>query len=200
MAAPSRLRRFFRIGPSAVAQRLVPEDIVDLFRRKLFPMTTRETRRVLTGLLASRVPFVLAGGWGVDALVTELKRRHSDIDIIATPDELPALVPALAGLGYARSPEICAGGWWAPEKVIFCSAIGYRIEVLVLTTERLDSLARRAEHLLGREVPRTPVRGQVAGLAVSCLSAELQLAAHDGFEMTHDQRQDFRLIENLARR
>lgn len=199
MVLAPMLRKVLRAAPFAAAQRLVPEHTMNHVRRKLFPMTAREATRVLAGLVAAGAPFVLAGGWGVDALVSELKRKHSDLDIITTPSDLPMLAPALADLGYARTPEVCEGGWWAPETTTFRSVSGGRIEVLVLTTEHLELLAQRAEQMLGHSVDRAPVRGRVGDTEVACLSAELQLAAHDGFAMNRAQRGDFYVIEALVR-
>ena len=199
MRAAATLRKVLRATPFAVAQRFVPQDTLDLLHRRLFPMSQREATRVLAGLVAAGAPFVLAGGWGVDALVSELKRKHSDLDIITAPSDLPMLAPALADLGYARTPEVCEGGWWAPETTTFRSVSGGRIEVLVLTTEHLELLAQRAEQMMGHSVDRAPVRGRVGDTEVPCLSAELQLAAHDGFAMNRAQRGDCYVIEALVR-
>ncbi len=193
-----RLRKVLRTTPFAVAQRLVSEDTADLIRRKLFPMSQREARRVLAALGAARAPMVLAGGWGVDALVAG-RRRHSDLDVIAEPDDLPLLAAALGELGYEAAAERCEGGWWAPEKVVFRSPGGGRIEVLLLTDAQWERLVRRADAMLGRTVDPAPVLGDIGGLAVPCLSAPLQLAAYDGYEMNHDQRATRRVLEHLAR-
>lgn len=199
MVLAPMLRKVLRAAPFAAAQRLVPEHTMNHVRRTLFPMTAREATRVLAGLVAAGAPFVLAGGWGVDALASELKRKHSDLDIITAPSDLPMLAPALADLGYAWTPEVCEGGWWAPETTTFRSVSGGRIEVLVLTTKHLELLAQRAEQMLGHSVDSAPVRGRVGDTDVPCLSAELQLAAHDGFAMNRAQRGDFHVIEALVR-
>ncbi len=200
MTVAFTLRRFLRSAPFAAAQRLVPEDALDLLRRKLFPMKQAEACRVLAGLLTAEVPFVLAGGWAVDALVTELRRRHSDLDVIASPEVVPLMISVLAGLGYLLAIADCEGGWWAPHKMVLRSGGGGRIEVLVLAAQQWDPLVRRAAALLGVDVDRAPVPGHIGGLEVPCLPAALQLATHDGFAMNRDQRSDSRLLVELARR
>ncbi len=199
MSVALRLRKVLRTTPFAVAQRLVSEDTAALIRRKLFPMSQPEARRILAALGAAQAPVLLAGGWGVDALVSGRRRRHSDLDVIAPPDGLPWLAATLAELGYERTVEVSEGGWWAPVKMVFRSPAGGMIEVLLLTDAELDPLVRRAEAMLGREVDRTPVQGDIGGLTVPCLPASLQLAAYDGYDMNHDQRADRRLLERLAR-
>lgn len=200
MAVATTLRKMLHAGPLVAVQRVIPEDAVNLMRCKLFPMHEREVTRVLEGLLDEGVQFVLAGGWGVDALIPELRRRHSDLDIIVVPVDLPAFARTIAAAGYEQTPEVLTGGWWAPDMTVYRNASRGRIEVLLLTPQQLQRLAARAEALLGRAVDRAPARGWVAGVEVPCLSAELQLAAHEGFEMNRDQREDLRAIEALARR
>lgn len=199
MTVAARLRRVVRSAPFAVAQRLVSEDTADLIRCKLFPMNRHEARRVLAALVAAAVPVVLAGGWGVDALVGEQRRRHADLDVIAPPDSLPLVVSTLAELGYQQSVEGSEGGWWAPDKIVFRHAAGGSIDLLLLTVAQWEPLVRRAEMILGGPVDRAPVLGDVGGLAVPCLSAPLQLAACDGYAMNRDQRSDRRLLDRLAR-
>ena len=200
MSDISRFRALLRVGPFSAAQRFLPEAALSLIHRKLFPMPKHEATRVLRGLMLGGVPFVLAGGWGVDALVPGRDRRHADLDVIVAPDALPLLISALGELGYTRTENFAEGGWWAPVFTVFRSADSGRIEALLLTAEQLDRLARRAAELLAHSVDGAPVMGVVGGVEVACLSPALQLAAHDGFAMNYVQRKDFRRIDVLARR
>jgi lincosamide nucleotidyltransferase A/C/D/E len=194
-----RLRRLLRAPPVVAVRSVLPESVVEFIRRKLFSMPKDEAARVVSGLFDDRVPFVLAGGWGVDALTGEFKRQHSDLDVIVAPGALGALVSTLVVLGYVLTEESVEGGWWAPDTSVFRNGRGRRIEALLLTAEQLAPLARRAEAMLGHRVDVTPVTGSVGGVEVSCLSPALQLAAHDGFELNHHQQRDFRLLDALAR-
>jgi lincosamide nucleotidyltransferase A/C/D/E len=142
----------------------------------------------------ARLPFVLAGGWGVDALMGEFKRQHSDLDVIVAPGALGALISTLVVLGYVLTEESVEGGWWAPDTSVFRNGRGRRIEALLLTAEQLAPLVRRAEAMLGHSVDVTPVTGSVGVVEGSCLSPALQLAAHDGFELNHHQQRDLRLL------
>lgn len=195
----SRLRRLLRAPPLVAVRSLLPEFVVEFIRRKLFSMPTDEAARVVSGLFDDRVPFVLAGGWGVDALMGEFKRQHSDLDVIVAPGAMGALVSTLVALGYVLTEESVEGGWWAPDTSVFRNGRGRRIEALVLTAEQLAALVRRAETMLGHSVDVTSVTGRVGGVEVPCLSPALQLAAHDGFELNHHQRRDFRLLDALER-
>lgn len=200
MSGSIRLRSFFRTGPFVAAQRFLPNAALTVVQRTLFPMPKQEAARVLQGLMRRGVPFVLAGGWAVDALVPGLERRHADLDVIVAPSAVSTLVAVLAEIGYTRTEDFAEGGWWAPVFTVFRDAGGRRIEALPLTQEQLDLLARRAEELLGHGVDGAPVIGLLEGVEVACLPAALQLAAHDGFAMNYVQRKDFRHLDVLARR
>ncbi len=217
MTLRSALRRILVSTPFTTAERLIPDNAVESVRRALFPMTQDEVRRVLAGLIAAQVPFVLAGGWGVDALATgqggrkggrkggrewgrRRGRRHLDVDVIAAPEVLATMLAALADLGYRQPAEDWDGGWWAPHKLVLVSDGGGRIDVLILAADQWEPLLRRAVELLGHDVDRAPVPGHVGGLTVPCLPAALQLATHDGFEMNRHQRADRRVLAELTRR
>ena len=82
-----RLRRLLRAPPVVAVRSVLPESVVEFIRRKLFSMPKDEAARVVSGLFDDRVPFVLAGGWGVDALTGEFKRVSTRI---STSSWLPA--------------------------------------------------------------------------------------------------------------
>ena len=60
---------------------------------------------VLASLTAADVPWWVAGGWAVDALVGEQTRPHDDVDVMVPADALPRVEASLAKLGFARADE-----------------------------------------------------------------------------------------------
>jgi lincosamide nucleotidyltransferase A/C/D/E len=44
-------------------------------------MTAEDARALLSALQVAEVGFCLGGGWGVDALLGEQNRLHSDVDL-----------------------------------------------------------------------------------------------------------------------
>jgi lincosamide nucleotidyltransferase A/C/D/E len=57
---------------------------------------------VLDLLAAAGVEAWVDGGWGIDALVGEATRVHSDIDLVVPLPSVEAVLAALAAAGYAR--------------------------------------------------------------------------------------------------
>jgi lincosamide nucleotidyltransferase A/C/D/E len=53
---------------------------------------------VLESLTVAHVPWWVAGGWGVDALVGEQTRMHDDVDVMVPGDALPTAEACLAAL------------------------------------------------------------------------------------------------------
>lgn len=167
--------------------------------RRVFVMPAGEVARVAQGLASSGIPFMLAGGWAVDALAGTSRRRHFDLDLLIDPDDQAALGVSLAPFGYHLEVERSPGGWWAPEMAVFRSSDGRALEILLVDARHLEHLARRATDLLGREVRQVMSRGTVGGHDVPCLSAELQLAAHTGYRLDRCQRRDARFLARMAR-
>jgi lincosamide nucleotidyltransferase A/C/D/E len=62
----------------------------------------RDVLAVLDLLARAGVEAWVDGGWGVDALVGERTRPHSDLDLVVPLPALDAVLAALAAAGYAR--------------------------------------------------------------------------------------------------
>ena len=182
---------------AVIVERVVSENAVTAVRRRLYPMKITTVTRVLTALTESDVPFVVAGGWGVDALAGAATRRHSDLDLIVAPAALTALTQSLSSAGFTCHGAPVRGGWWAPELTTFSDAGRNRIEVLALTDDNWTTLTAKATELLGRAPTHTRVRARLGDTEADCLSAPLQLAAHSGFAMNSKQRNDHRRLTTL---
>ncbi len=62
-------------------------------------------QELATVLQAARIPYRLFGGWGVDFLVGEITRPHSDVDLILWRRDAPAIRRILGERGYAGRPS-----------------------------------------------------------------------------------------------
>src|SRR5437773_12134200 len=60
---------------------------------------------ILESLTVAGVPWWVAGGWAIDALVGEQTRDHHDVDVMVPADSLATVESSLAELGYARADE-----------------------------------------------------------------------------------------------
>src|SRR5437764_5854656 len=119
------------------------------------------------------------GGWGVDALVGRQTRQHDDLDLVVLLGEVEAIERELAALGYERT------GGAPPESFESVDRAGRQVDVHpVELDERGDGIYRLRE---GGTWPYPARgfegRGTIAGRAVRCLTAEVQVICHRGYEL-----------------
>ncbi|HWJ41908.1 MAG TPA: hypothetical protein VNR67_00575 [Solirubrobacterales bacterium] len=107
---------------------------------------------------------VLIGGWGVDALVGEQLRGHSDLDLIVDEHELGRAVAVLGELGFRP---------WNRD-----SDPGPIGSLPVAFAQTLRDRALRVVELHGVDLRQVDAAaGTIAGKPVACLSADHQLEA-----------------------
>jgi lincosamide nucleotidyltransferase A/C/D/E len=159
-------------------------------------MDAAEVVRLLNLFEAAGLAVWLDGGWGVDALLERETRPHDDLDLVAELANVPQLIDVLAGAGY----EVVAGG--APKSFVAVDAGGRQVDVhpVVFDGARGGGVYEMDDG--GQWVyPAAGFagRGRVAGRSVRCLSAEVQVLVHDGYELNEkDYRELFLLHERFA--
>jgi lincosamide nucleotidyltransferase A/C/D/E len=137
----------------------------------------------------------LDGGWGVDALLGRETRDHDDLDILVELRHADRVVELLRSLGY----ELVAGG--APMSFVLVDATGRQVDVHPVTFDAEGGGVYRME--AGREwvypAQGFSGRGRIAGRAVRCLSAEVQVLVHAGYELGEkDYRELYLLRERFG--
>jgi lincosamide nucleotidyltransferase A/C/D/E len=155
---------------------------------------------VLGILDAAGVPFCLAGGWGVDALLGRQSRAHHDLDVVVDDYDLevPRAIAALQANGFevVATHERRA---WMPRLAVLTDDAGHQVEFVSLDWNRLalefappgaDGTARKTFE------QRVFAEGTVGGRRVPCLSAEVQLLYHIGFELAPDMQRDLSLLHD----
>lgn len=154
-------------------------------------MTADEVVRLLELLAAADVVVWLDGGWGVDALLEEELREHDDLDLVVELSDVQPLTAALEAAGY----EQVAGD--APKSFVLVDRAGRQVDVhpVVFDDARGGGVQRMED---GREwvYPAAGFsgRGWVAGRPVRCLSPEVQVLVHAGYELTEKDFRELRLL------
>lgn len=149
-------------------------------------MRAGDVLEVLDALEHAEVPAWLAGGWGIDALLGEVTRRHGDLDIVVDLRSERQARAALYRIGYRTVDERAEAGRWMPLLSVLRDRAGRTVEVLPVRTsnDQTDS----ADSLFAR--PGAFSEGWLAGRTVRCLSARTQLTVHQGYEPTSSDRRD----------
>ncbi|MGD0381749.1 MAG: hypothetical protein ABSC30_17405 [Acidimicrobiales bacterium] len=169
-------------------------------------MKAEDVLRVVDALEAQGVPFWIAGGWGVDLLAGSPTRRHDDLDVVLSDFEgdRARACDALDRLGY-RLVEVLEGLWMTPRNLLD-DGVGHQIEVLGIDRARLDAAlglgltgAGPAPAPLEERAPQLFTVGSLRGRPVPCLSAQLQLLFHSGFDPRGVDTGDMELLRAKAR-
>ena len=168
-------------------------------------MTGPDVLAVVDALEAAGVRFWIAGGWGIDLLAGEQARRHDDLDVLLADyaaDE-PRTRAALEPLGY-QHVEVLDGLWMHPRSLLDDKA-GHQIEVLGIDAARLaaalgwsDTDRAAAGTPVHERAPHLFTTGTYAGRRVPCLSVELQLLFHTGFDLRGVDGPDIERLRSLA--
>ncbi|HVA02345.1 MAG TPA: hypothetical protein VMU64_01250 [Acidimicrobiales bacterium] len=163
-------------------------------------MKATDVLGVLGALEAQEVPHYVAGGWGVDALLGRQSRSHDDLDVAIDDyeNEAKRAIDALEPLGF-RLVSATEQRAWMPRLSILDDGAGHRVELVSLDWRILarefgqsgsDGSAHEAfEHLVYTE-------GTLGGQRVPCLSAEVQLLYHIGFELSPTLQHDVSLLRD----
>jgi lincosamide nucleotidyltransferase A/C/D/E len=134
----------------------------------------------------------LDGGWGVDALLERETREHDDLDVVAELRHSGRIIELLGALGY----ELVDGA--PPVSFVLVDTIGRQVDVHPLTfAADGDGIYRMrdggtwvypAECFAGT--------GSVAGRAVRCLTPEVQVLVHAGYELTEKDYRELYLLRD----
>jgi len=79
-------------------------------------------------LVQNNIKIWLDGGWGVDALLGQQTRLHSDLDIIIESRHLELLSKILKSRGYKEIPRDDSSSW----NFILADAFGHEVDIHVV--------------------------------------------------------------------
>lgn len=142
-------------------------------------MPAEEVVAIVDVLESAGISVWLDGGWGVDALLDDQTRPHDDLDLVVGIDDVPSLLELLGRRGY----EQLGGG--SPMSFELVDVAGRQVDVHPVTWQpNGDGLYLMRDHTTWPYPARGfEGRGTVAGRAVRCLTAEVQVITHAGYEL-----------------
>lgn len=164
------------------------EDVISIYRR----------------LLDNGIQVWLTGGWGIDALLGEQTRPHKDLDVIMLLDDVRRTRQLLDHDGY------CLKELWSENRWVLDAQGGETATAFVLQ----DSEGREFDaHAMWLDDQRNGIpawesegfvfrkqdlagEGIIAGASVRCLSPEMQIKCHMGYELPEKQLRDLDLLND----
>ena len=151
-------------------------------------------RTLVSRLSAASVAVWIDGGWGVDALLGRQHRSHEDLDLVVEISAIPRVLNVLAQLDYGVVED------HLPTRVVWRDTLGRQVDLHPVTFDADGTgwQARASPDGTDCEYPAEGFTiGVIDGEQVPCLSPELQLAHHLGYE---PRPHDFEDMRRLARR
>jgi lincosamide nucleotidyltransferase A/C/D/E len=158
-------------------------------------MTAKDVMDVLDCLDGTGVHVYVDGGWGVDALIGEQTRRHSDLDLALDRNELDEARRALEEHGFQHDATTEPG---LPARLVLRDDQGRQVDFHpLLFDQEGDGWQQLSKST--RAWGRYPAddldgNGVIAGRHVRCLSPQLQFRFRMGYEWSERDEHDVRLL------
>ncbi len=146
--------------------------------------------RILDALTSANIPAWVDGGWGVDALLGEQTRNHDDLDLVVELHAVGAIQIALAPLGFALSEDE------RPTRFVLRDGADRRIDFHTVVFDAESGGVHRLQSGRSYRYPPDGFKGSgtIGGRTVSCLTAEVQIECHTGYEPDEKDRHDVSLL------
>lgn len=118
----------------------------------------------------------LAGGWGIDALLGRQTRDHRDLDLLHRQEQEPAVLEALATLGYRETLDL------RPVRFVLADDDGgTELDLHPLVFAEDGSAVQAAPDGTFPYPADCFVTGHVGGAEVPCVSVAQQVFFHQGY-------------------
>jgi lincosamide nucleotidyltransferase A/C/D/E len=143
-------------------------------------MDSRNLLAIIALLEADGIDVWLDGGWGVDALLEHQTRQHDDLDIVVELEHASRVIEVLDSLGYF----LVAGT--PPKSFVMVDSPGRQVDVHPVTFNAEGGGVYQMDDGTEWVYPGEGFtgRGSVDERPVRCLSAEVQVLVHGGYELT----------------
>jgi len=144
---------------------------------------------LLQVLKESAIDSWVDGGWGVDALLGRQTRDHEDLDLVVALDQVPKIRTVLGSHGFVAAED------QLPVRFVLSHhQLGHIDFHTVTFDEDGGGLQPQPSGMVFRYPPEGFVSGCIAGQTVPCLSAEVQMLCHLGYEPKEKDVHDLLLL------
>lgn len=157
-------------------------------------MPANKVIEVLEALEGKNLSVWIDGGWGVDALVGRQTRDHADLDLAVLLNETPDVIALLHDLGYETFEDEM------PTRLDMRSKEDSRVDLHPLKFDEEGNGQQQLQDGSFGTYTAAGLKGTgiIGGRRVACLSRDLQLCFHDGYELDDDDKHDVELLKRLS--
>jgi lincosamide nucleotidyltransferase A/C/D/E len=152
-------------------------------------MEAEDALKVLRSLEGAGVCVWLDGGWGVDALLREQTRVHSDLDLVVALADADLILELFVAQGFAVVFDA------RPTRVVLCDRNGHRLDLHTVSFDAAGAGIQIQEDGSAFRYPAEGFCGEgaIQGQAVPCLTPAVQVLCHRGYVLdandVHDLQQ-----------
>lgn len=154
------------------------------------PMDAQSLVEVVERLEQDGIDVWLDGGWGVDALLERETREHDDLDLVAELRHSDRIIAVLEDLGY----ELVDGA--PPVSFVLVDRRGRQVDVHPVTFDAegggVYELRQGGQWVYPAQ--GFTGKGTVAARPVRCLTPEVQVLVHAGYELTDKDYRELHLL------
>jgi lincosamide nucleotidyltransferase A/C/D/E len=149
-------------------------------------MTAQDVIEFVQLLNQNQIEVYIDGGWGVDALLGEQTRTHTDLDIAVQHKDVAQIRALLEARGYQDVPR---------DDTRDCNFVlgdehGHQIDIHSYTFDSAGNL------VFGVPYPYNSLNGtgSVNGYPVKCISPEWVVKFHTGYKLDENDYHDVKLL------
>jgi lincosamide nucleotidyltransferase A/C/D/E len=166
-------------------------------------MTAEDVIQLYQSLTGQGFRLWICGGWGIDALLGAQTRPHKDLDVLMLLEDMPRLRTWLALAGYELKElwsenrlAADAQGTETDTAFVVRDAAGYELDVHALRLDAGGNGLPAWEAEAGFIFTSADLAGVgvIAGAAIPCLTAEMQVVCHQGYVLPAYQVEDLRRL------
>ncbi len=149
---------------------------------------------IVSALEAAGLWYRVDGGWGIDVLAGEQTREHDDFDVVVLRADLDRCGEVLAALGgFEHDAEAWPG---LPARLVLRDPAGRQVDLHPIVRDGTGNGWQQIGDDAWGFYPAAELdaSGEVAGREVRCVSAQLQLRHHLGYEWRDLDRHDLGVL------
>jgi 2'-5' RNA ligase len=186
------VRFVYRLIAATPLRRLLRTRLAQLLKKSLVGMPAPLVADVTEAIDRAGVQAWVMGGWATDAVLGEQTRDHVDLDIVfeAENDGERRALDAVSGLGFKFVRREPIPGWLS-ARIVLSDDHGHLVDLHPASFSRDRVVAQTADgNIVRLDRADAFTVGEVAGRPVPCLSAQLQIAVHRGYEIREIDQKD----------
>jgi lincosamide nucleotidyltransferase A/C/D/E len=149
-------------------------------------MTAEDALELIMLFEQNQIEVTLDGGWGVDALIGQQTRAHTDLDIVIAYNDVTRLRELLEARGYRDEPD--------PEarecNFLMGDGLGHYVDIHTVSFDPVE----HPEYGSDYPIESLNGKGSISGYPVRCISLEYMVKFHTGYEVDETDFHDVKAL------